>query len=141
MARALFSAIMPNKMQNGHITSSQNERRCLCSNTPFDSSCPDCTHDTSIKRWMGALIKNLRVLPRTIYCGTRTAHVLATHLGLQITVDHVEAVQIGEGKHYLRGIELALVVGKSVYWVVKAAKETPESDTSRCSAVEVYISG
>lgn len=46
----------------------------------------------------------------------------ATNLGLQITVDHVEAVQIGESEHYLRCIELPLVVGESVGLDNRASK-------------------
>lgn len=37
----------------------------------------------------------------------------ATYLGLQITVDHIEAVQIGEREHYFGGVELRLVVRES----------------------------
>ena len=38
----------------------------------------------------------------------------ATYLRLEVTVDNVEAVQVGEGKHDLRCVQLPLVIGKSV---------------------------
>lgn len=35
------------------------------------------------------------------------------YLWLEIAIDHVQAVQVGEGQHYLRCVELPLVVGES----------------------------
>lgn len=42
----------------------------------------------------------------------------ATYLRLEVTVDNIEAVQVGEGEHDLRCVQLPLVVGKSAYWRV-----------------------
>lgn len=51
-------------------------------------------------------------------CGTAPLRLVAprqaVYLRFQIAVDDVETVQIGEGEYNLRGVELALVVGKSV---------------------------
>lgn len=96
-----------------------------------------------VSKWLGDACagRNLQYIPfwpaATKRCGLRLGDTLrtgvrVTHLGLQITINHVEAVQIGEGEYYLRRVELPLVVGKP------ASSETQTTKKHHGSSWQVF---
>lgn len=98
-----------NKVRNAILNGSIYDR---VQNTEL-SNCLCCLTTNTL---VGFLRREIRPRCRDLLHGDTqySKRVHGTHLGLQITVNHVKAVQIGERERYLRRVELPLVVGESV---------------------------